>query len=108
MKVPIVNMYSVDPNPTVRGSNGKYGPDLSGQTKIIKHTFQFPANEHGKAKYQRYVDRGYKYTREELEPQVTLELVPESIATNETFPCPDCEGTFTTKGALGSHRRTHK
>lgn len=70
-----VNMYSIDPNPTVRGADGKYIPDLSGTPRIIKHTFQFPKEKDSEGKpwlqqypkYQRYLDRGYKFNREDLE-----------------------------------------
>ncbi|KKL85986.1 hypothetical protein LCGC14_1949270 [marine sediment metagenome] len=72
------NMYSLDPNPTVRGADGKYIPDTSGKPRIIKHTFQFPKEKGSEGKpwiqqypkYQRYLDRGYTFNKADLESTI--------------------------------------
>ncbi len=72
MEVQKVKMYSLDPHPTVRGPKGKYIPDTSGIPRIIEHTFQFFPNEYGKARYQKYLNKGFTYNRADLEPKAPL------------------------------------
>lgn len=76
----IVTMYSLDPSPTVRGTDGKFMPDTSGKPKIIKHTFQFFDEKDGSPspKYQRYLNRGYTFEKpilpDETEPATAAPL----------------------------------
>ncbi len=78
----VVTMYSLDSNPTVRGPDGKFGPDPSGKPKVVRHTFQFSDEKDGSPspKYQRYLNRGYTYEKPILPEEITPEVIQAAAA----------------------------